>query len=499
MNRSLAALLTLAATTLIAAPAQASDASDADRAERALARAEALFAPGGSAAAVTQSAPGGARPLSATAIMRDLAIALPALEGSSRRRAVGLLARPDEPGDPDNFGKEAAASPACDANFCVHWAQSNPAAPSDADSQPNGIPDYIEEVAEAAATSYAVENGTLGWRDAVPDGTIGARKGRGGEGQVDVYVTNLDRGLFGYATPDFLERGRTRAAYLVIDNDFKGFGGSPLELMRATIAHEYNHILQFAYDTFQDLWMFESTATYMEEKVFPEIDDYLNFLPSFASGSIKPMATESRRDSKVYGSAVWNHWLSSRYGDGVVREAWEVSPDVKPRDFAVAAYESAIASAGGPSFSQEFAAFAAATAEWNSSPAFPDSARYPEMRRRGKLRTGGRRFDLDHTAYRLLHVPRKGSGTMKLEVSAERGVRSAIALVGRSGSLDAGTIETVSRFGLRGGRLAVELPAFESYDRVTAVLINADGRPAASGRGYRSDSARFRAKLTRTG
>ena len=491
MNRSLAVLVSLAATTLIALPAAASDRGEA---ERALDRAEALFASGGAA---TQSAPAAAAgSRDATAIMRDLAVALPALERSDRRRAGAIMARPDELGDPDNFGKEAPDSPVCDANFCVHWSESGSAAPSDADSDANGTPDYIEEVVEATATSYAVENGSLGWRDAVSDGTLGARKGRGGDGQVDVYVTSLGRGLFGYATPDFFERGRSRAAYLVIDNDYKGFGGSPLELMRATIAHEYNHILQFAYDTLQDLWMFESTATYMEEQVFPDIDDYLNFLPSFASGSLRPMATESRRDSKVYGSAVWNHWLSGRYGDGVIREAWEVSPHVKPKDFAVAAYESAIATASGPSFSQEFASFAAATAEWNSSPAFPDSAFYPEMRRRGKLGESARRFDLDHTAYRLMHVPKTGSGTMRLEVKADRGVRSAIALVGRTGPIDAGAVDTVSDFSSRGGKLAVELPAFESYDRVTAVLINADGRPAKRG-GYRSDSESFRAKLTR--
>lgn len=494
MKRSHAAVAALATAFLIAvAPAQATTPREA---QLALERAEALFS--GEAAPVTQStADGSGRELEATMVLRDLAVALPALEGESRRRAIGLLQRPDESGDPDSLGKEAAASPLCDAHFCVHWGSKEPQAPSEADSDSNGVPDYIDEVAEAAATSYAVENSSLGWRDAKSDGTRGSRKGRGGEGQVDIYVTDLGRGLFGYAQPDFGERGRSRAGYLVIDNDYKGFGGVPLDLMRVTIAHEYNHILQFAYDTFQDLWMLEATATYMEEKVYPSIDDYLNFLPSFANGSTRAMATSDNRDLKVYGSAVWNHWLSGRYGDEIVRNAWAGSTTVDPPGFAVAAYESVIQSAGGTSFSEEFASFATATAEWNSSPAFPDAARYPQMRRRGKLGARNRHFELPHTAYRLLHVPRKGAGTLRLSVKAQRGVRTGIALVGRTGPVDSGSVSSVSDFGPRGGRLAVELPGYEIYDRITAVLINADGRLTRSQRAYRSSPARFKAKLTR--
>ena len=49
-----------------------------------------------------------------------------------------------------------------------------------------------------------------------------------------------------------------------------------------TFAHEFNHLLQQNYDSFQDLWMFESTAVWAEEKVFPQINDYVNYVPRFA-------------------------------------------------------------------------------------------------------------------------------------------------------------------------------------------------------------------------
>jgi len=61
----------------------------------------------------------------------------------------------------------------------------------------------------------------------------------------------------------------------VVDDDYAEYGyDDSLDPLDVTAAHEYNHVLQYAYDALQDKWMFESTATWMEEKVFPDIDDY---------------------------------------------------------------------------------------------------------------------------------------------------------------------------------------------------------------------------------
>ena len=120
-----------------------------------------------------------------------------------------------------------------------------------------------------------------------------------------------------------------------------------------TFAHEFNHLLQQNYDSFQDLWMFESTAVWAEEKVYPQINDYLNYVRAFASFPGAPLTTayppEKRKSLKIYGSAVWNHWLDTGgggYGAGAIRRAWEVSDVAKPRDFSLAAYDRAISRGG---------------------------------------------------------------------------------------------------------------------------------------------------------
>lgn len=427
----------------------------------------------------------------ATSVLRRLALSLSELEGADRRRAEAILSRPTDPKDGFGtyFGEEAPGSPVCDADICVHWAAGGKHAPARSDADADGAPDFAEQVLAAGAYTYSIENGLLGWRRAKSDGSKGARAGRGGEGQVDIYLAELGTGLFGYAAPEG-NSGRSRSGHLVVDNDYTGFGGDALDLMRVTIAHEYNHILQFAYDVKQDGWMFESTATWVEDLVYPEINDYLNFVGAFAKAPFKPMAETDRKATRLYGSAIWNHWLATNLGAATIRNAWERSASVRPRDFAVAAYDEAIAAAGGGGFERQFAAFAAATAELNSSAAFPDPGAYPEMARSGTLR-GSRKLRLDHTAYRLYKVRVRGGGDRALRVRAQRGTRSALALVGGT----AGEPEVALTFLPRGGRGIVRLEDTERFDRVTAVVINADGRVKGRSRDYSRDGRRFRVSL----
>lgn len=421
----------------------------------------------------------------ATAALRNLAIATPALNRAGRRQANQILARPSDRSDRNYFGKEAPNSPVCNEQFCVHFTTQKRNAPAS--------DEFINEVIASTDLTYAVENGddALNWRDAKSDGSRGSRHGVGGAGQVDVYITDLGPQLYGYAAPDPGQKGARRYAYLVLDNDYVNFPSPPLASLKVTVAHEYNHILQFNYDTREDLWMFEATATWAEQQVYPNINDYLNYLPTFARYTQTPLTSRV----KIYAEAVWNHWLSARYGFDVVRDAWASSLGAKPPHFAVAAYEKSIEKHGGRSFSREFTAFAEATAEWNSSSNFPDATVYPDMKRKGKLGAKSSNVALDDTAYQLTNVTTKGRKPVKLTVHAPRGIRSAVALVARTGPIDSGVVKTSSKYLARGGRGTIKLENPGGYDRITAVVINADGRLA--GRAYRSDGSIYTVRLAR--
>src|SRR5947208_1589602 len=99
--------------------------------------------------------------------------------------------------------------------------------------------------------------------------------------------------IFGYSAPDPGQRTNSQSAYLVMDNDYRQSEyprySSPLPPMEVTAAHEYNHVLQFGYDVLQDTWLFESTAVWMEDKVYDDVNDYLSYLTPWAQLSQVPI------------------------------------------------------------------------------------------------------------------------------------------------------------------------------------------------------------------
>jgi hypothetical protein len=440
-------------------------------------------------------------------VLRSLAEKLPELDGADRRRAERLLARPTNvqeanPGEATYDVPEAA--PFCGAHFCIHYVDTTTAGPpvgdqcrNPADDRPdltdnngNGVPDYVEIMLGEFERVYDVENNQLGWRP--PKGDFG----RGGDDRTDVYIKNIGpEGIFGYAAPDARQPVTDRhrlAAYLVMDNDYcqREYRNYPhfLAPLQVTAAHEYNHVLQFNYDAQQDNWMFESTAVWMEDRVYDDINDYRNYLPRWARLSLVPLTQFNSQNAgdetnvKVYGDVVFNRWIDERFGPDVIRQAWEQS--VAQKSFAPGAFDAALRRRGS-SFYNVFTRFAADTAEWRTATglfdegdSFPDVARalngdalepQTKSRQRSDYVEGG----INHTSYALFNVNPRGERNITVGATFRRGVAGAIALVGRTGGEVGGTVTVRLKRMPRGGRGRVTLRNASRFSRVTAVLINA--------------------------
>src|SRR3954471_3163596 len=390
--------------------------------------------------------------------------------------------RPTDDPDPNRNAysvPEAPESPACSRHFCVHWVEQGLDAPEPGDGDGDGVPDYVERVLRVAERVHRVENGKLGWREPRSDGRKGGRRGK-----TDVYLSQIGGELFGYAAPD---RGqatkqhripRRLHGYLVLDNDYSAFefpGTKPLSDLEVTFAHEYNHILQFGYDAYQDPWFAESSATWMEDQVYNEIDDYLRYVRRWVKLWETPLTTSS---IKEYGSAVWNQWLGRRYGESTIRQAWAGAIRAKPGGFSVAAYERAIRAAGPSDFSRDFTRFAADLPEWRTGEGFRESRLYPDVPRQGHLPLEGGRLTrfLNHTTFQLLRVRARAGRAVVVRVTAPRGFAAGLALVGRLGSERQGHTVKRVEFKRGGGQLTVRLPRPGLFKRITAVVVNADGR-----------------------
>jgi len=421
------------------------------------------------------------------------------LRGDERREAIALLSRPTDGDAPaDERYTVAEEPPVCDPNFCVHWVAST------ADV---GTVLQATRVLAVASTARSFENGTLGWRQPPDDG----------DGRVDIYLKDLgEQRLFGFAATDPGQRQLTQHSYLVVDNDFDPLqygGADPLESLQVTLAHEYAHVLQYGYDVLADPWHFEASAVWMEQRVYPEITDWLRFMTDRANGEGWSSLTEvpltyfepdpdgkgalDPRMAKPYGDVVWNDFLSSKYGtdgDALQRATWEISDgfDSPSTD----AYDTAIHRAGGRGLSQDFAEFSAAVAEWHApgSP-FPAESLLPDVERRGTLRQDGPPVSLtmDHLTFALYDVP-QADGPLRFAASFPQGTAGAIALVARSGATG-GDVTTELRHLPNGGLGAVTIDEpssfYESGGRVSAVIVNSD---ASHGPLWREDLGDWRWK-----
>jgi hypothetical protein len=434
-----------------------------------------------------------------TPLLKQLALKLPRLQGAERKRAVSLLARPT-PGQGSANELEyqtSEAVPLCSDHFCIHYVKTTDDAPPLTDANHNGVPDYVETMDGVFEHVYAVENVELGWRAPNSDGKKGCAKNAPANcpGKVDVYIKEIgSEGIYGYAAPDPQQRSNSQAAYLVMDDDynktqFPRYEGDPLQPMEVTAAHEYNHVLQFGYDTAQDTWMFESSAVYMEDRVYTDVNDYIQYLTPWAQMTFVPLTYFSSDGNdplniKVYGDAVWNRWIASHYGDDTIRNAWAGSLKTKPKSFAPAAYDASLKKKG-TSFFSTFASFTADTAEWRASNTpFAEGATFPDVDRAASDSTGrpitvtadgvGATGKLAHTSYVLLNVHTSAAPRLSLAVSTPRGARMAIALVGRTGDEVNGTSQTFLRLLPNGGPGIVTIENPGQYQRLTAAVINAD-------------------------
>jgi hypothetical protein len=344
----------------------------------------------------------------------------------------------------------------------------------------------VKAAALAAERTRAVLVGDLGWPPPVPDG------GAGGDDRIDLYMVDLGDRAYGYATPDpasLCGRCDDVHGYLVLDNDYAGFGPDPAAALRSTVAHELTHLVQFglAYDA--EGWAYEATAVWVEQVVFPDDDARTQYLADFARQpalSLTDFGDASGGFDRAYGAYVWNLWLAHRHGPDVVRDAWLAAGDLD--DHVLDGYAAALRDRG-TLLERELVAFSAATAAWDVG-GFPgEPADYPVVAR---ARTGPAaalasgavaEVTLDPLAAHVTDLDVPAGAAVEVVVRGPKFVPGGVALVA-SGT--GGVVQAVDDTLFDGtARVALDPPA--GTTRLTLVVVNADPalavpKPAGSDR-----------------
>jgi hypothetical protein len=119
-----------------------------------------------------------------------------------------------------------------------------------------------------------------------------------------------------------------------VHKDFAGFPSEGLEGLKVTAAHEFHHAIQYCYNVrYEDYFFFEMTSTWIEDFIYPEINDYYQYLPYFFS-SVSNTTFDIYNFSTLfpYGNTLYVQMLEKQFGAGIVQEIWEQIKDVPAMD-----------------------------------------------------------------------------------------------------------------------------------------------------------------------
>lgn len=79
--------------------------------------------------------------------------------------------------------------------------------------------------------------------------------------------------------------------------------------LKETASHEFFHIVQYQYDTSENRWTIEATATAVEDEVFPETFGYLVFEPHWYERWDKGLDLMSQKDYFEYGGSLFFKYI----------------------------------------------------------------------------------------------------------------------------------------------------------------------------------------------
>lgn len=274
-------------------------------------------------------------------VAREIGEALPDLSVEVARQIRDLRTRPSNQAYTDS------------EHFRIHYDTSGPATIY-------GWPDtsYRDAVSAAAELSWRAEVDTLDFRP--PPDDSADPDGGGGSPHYDIYVQDLGTSYYGFTQPTYTVEStplrRDATSYVVIDNDYAGFGyPDPTIPMTVTVAHEFNHACQFSHDYMEELWYMECTAVWAEDVVYDGVNDYYIYLQYYLGSPYRSLNHEA--GLAMYGSCVWNHFLAHRIDASVVPGIWYECESYGPTYTAINGELSSL----GTSLEDEFKVFAV----WN--------------------------------------------------------------------------------------------------------------------------------------
>lgn len=218
------------------------------------------------------------------------------------REMVDLVSRPTLSGTEITFNSPAGY-------FKMHYTTTG----ADAVTQ-----SYAEEMAGYFDTAWEHECNVMNYFCPPPD------NGVGGDDLYDVYIIALSGGTLGYTScggeykpPDSTHD--CSASHIAMNTNL-GYNW-----LTTTSTHEFQHAIQNSYDYNEPTWFLENCAVWMEDQVWPDVDDWTGF---WGESSVrKPYLDMASGNPHWYGNCIWPWMMGNMFGVDAVREVWQNCAD----------------------------------------------------------------------------------------------------------------------------------------------------------------------------
>jgi hypothetical protein len=212
-------------------------------------------------------------------------------------------------------------------HFRVHYNLTGTDAPNPTDADLNGVPDYVDSALVYLETAW---NTVIKLGYGAPRSDNGSiQSGRGGSDATDVYIQELSpQRIYGYTSPDgYLSVG---SSYMVVDNDFKEsiYPTKGYAALKVTTAHEFFHVIHYSYYGGDDaIWWMEQSAVWMEDQVWDDVNDYINYLFEPYGIFLNRYTPIDTNGPFMYTASPFAFMIAKKYGKDTIRTIWNAFRD----------------------------------------------------------------------------------------------------------------------------------------------------------------------------
>ena len=255
-------------------------------------------------------------------------------------------------------------------HFKIQYDTSGSNAVDLTDVSGNGIPDFVDSAAAIFDHVWHIEIEMMGFQN--PPNL--------GNDYYNIFINDQARyGYYGQTYIVNIDDPENIQSYIEIDKSFTSdkFYTKGLNALRVTAAHEFNHALQIGYNFHlsSDRFFMEMTSTWLEDFLYPDVNDYYAYLPVFFS-SINSIRFDSAISFYPYANSIYLHMLTRKFSPQIVVDVWD-----KINKFSAMPALEEVISEKGASWDEtqnEYAVWLYYTGDRAIAGLFfPDAARYP--------------------------------------------------------------------------------------------------------------------------